>query len=165
VKSHAAVALVCLTAIAQAQDWRSTPTETQTKLLMHGRELMTADIAQARDMSLYDDGSHFDCREHSLSDTSPRNCDLPKVRDFIFEHWQKKRRGYIRITEDSVDTMSTSHIFIEPDSHDVWQIVWRVAQARANGLSVVRDLSAFTTVKRVGSKLAFKTTEGSETQL
>jgi hypothetical protein len=164
-RSHAAVAFACIAVLAQAQDPRSTPTETQSKLLMHGRELMTADIAQAREMSLYDDGGHFDCREHSLSDTSPRNCDLPKVRDFIWEHWQKKRRGYIRVTVDSVDAMSTSHIFVEPDDHGSWHVAWRVAQARGNGPGVVRDLLPFTTVERVDSKLAFKATDGSETHL
>jgi hypothetical protein len=164
-KRYAAVAFVCIAALVQAQDSRSTPIETQTKLVMHGRELMTADIAQARDMSLYDDGGHFDCREHSLSDTSPRNCDLPKVRDFIWEHWQKKRRGYIRVTVDSVDTMSTSHIFVEPDDHGFWRVSWRVAQARGNAPSVVRDLPPFTTVDRVDSKLAFKATDGAETHL
>jgi hypothetical protein len=164
-KSRAVLALVWIAAVAQAQGPRPTPIEKQTELLMHGRELMTADIAQARDMTLYDDGGHFDCREHSFSDTSLRNCDLPKTRDFIWEHWQKKRRGYIRVTVDSVDTMSTSHIFIEPDSLGAWHVAWRVAQARANGPSVVRDLSAFTTVERVGSKLAFKGADGSGTQL
>jgi hypothetical protein len=164
-KSHAAIAFVCIAALAQAQDSRSTPVETQTKLLMHGRELMTADIAQARDMSLYDDGGHWDCREHSLSDTSPRNCDLPKVRNFIWEHWQKKRPGYIRVTVDSVDTMSTSHIFVEPNDQGSWHVAWRVAQTRGIAPSVVRDVPPFTTVERVGSKLAFKATDGSETQL
>ena len=164
-KSPVAIVFVCIAALAQAQDSRSTPVETQTKLLMHGRELMTADIAQARDMSLYDDGGHWDCREHSLSDTSPRNCDLPKVRAFIWEHWQKKQRAYIRVTVDSVDTMGTSHIFVEPDDHGLWHVAWRVAQARASGPSVIRDLSAFVSVTRIDSKLAFRAADGSQTQL
>ena len=84
---------------------------------------------------------------------------------FIWEHWQKKRRGYIRVTVDSVDTMSTSHIFVEPNDRGPWHVAWRVAQARGNAPSVVRDLSPFTTVERVDSKLAFKATDGSETHL
>ena len=160
-KSHVAVAFVCIAALAQAQDSRSTPIETKTKLLMHGRELMTADIAQARDMSLYDDGGHWDCREHSSSDTSPRNCDLPKVRDFIWEHWQKKQRAYIRVTVDSVDTMSTSHIFVEPGDHGLWHVAWRIAQARGNGPSVVLDVPEIVAVERADSKLIFKARDGS----
>jgi hypothetical protein len=164
-KSRAVVAFVCISGLVQLHDSRSEPTETEAKLLMHGRELMTADIAQARDMSLYDDGGHFDCRTHSSSDTSPRNCDLPKVRDFIWEHWQKKQRGYIRVTADSVDTMSTSHIFVEPNAHGVWHAAWRVAQDRANGSSVIRDLSEFVSITRVDSKLAFRAADGSQTEL
>jgi hypothetical protein len=164
-KSHVTVALLYIATLAQAQDSGSTPIETQSKLLMHGRELMTADIAQARDMSLYDDGGHFDCRQHSFSDTSPRNCDLPKTRDFIWQHWQQKRRGYIRVTVDSVDTMSTSHIFIEPHDHGRWHVAWRVAQARGWGPSVIRDLSYFVTVTRADSKVAFKAADGSHKEL
>ena len=102
--------LVVAAAIVHGQEPRPTPTQTEANLIMEGRELKTADIAQGRELKLYDDGGHFDCREHSLSDTAPRNCDLAKARDFIWEHWRKRRRAYIRVTVDSVDTMSTSHI-------------------------------------------------------
>jgi hypothetical protein len=132
---------------------------------MHGRELTNADLVQRRDLKLYNDGGHFDCRDLALSDTVPRNCDLPKARDFIWKHWQQKRRGYIRVTFDSVDTMSTSHIFVEPDDHGVWVVVWRVAQARANGPSIIRDFSAFTTVGHLGSELTFTAKDGSKAQL
>ncbi len=132
---------------------------------MHGRELTASNIDRSRDLKLYEDGGHFDCRYLALSDKAPRNCDLPKARDFVWEHWQKHRRGYIRFTIDSVDTMSTSHIFIEPESRGVWHVAWRVAQARANGPSIVRDLPDFVAVERQGSKLAFKAKDGSQAQL
>jgi hypothetical protein len=164
-KGHVVLSLLCAAVLADAQEARPTPIETQTALVMNGRELTAPDIAQGRDLKIYDDGDHFDCRQLALSDTAPRNCDLSKARDFIWEHWQKKRRGYVRVTVDSVDTMGTSHIFVEPGDHGLWHVAWRVAQARANGPSVVRDLSAFTTVERVDSKLAFKGRDGSKTQL
>jgi hypothetical protein len=164
-KGHFTLILLSIVTVARGQEVQATPVEAQTALVMNGRELTASNIAQGRDLKLYDDGGHFDCRQLALSDTAPRNCDLPKARDFIWEHWQKKRRGYIRVTVDSVDTMSTSHIFIEPDSHGAWHVAWRIAQTRANGPSVVMDLSGFTTVERTGSKLAFKATGGSETQL
>ena len=137
--------LIVSVAFAQTA-WR-TPTETQADLTMDGRELKTPDIAQGRDLTKYDDGGHHDCRNHSLSDTAPRSCDYANARDFILAHWERKRRGYIRLTVDSVDTMSTSHIFIEPAA-DGWRICWRVAQARANGPSVVRDLPDIVSVER-----------------
>ena len=164
-KGLVALILFSVVTVVRGQETQATPTETQTSLVMHGRELTASNIAQGRDLKLYDDGGHFDCRQYSSSDKAPRNCDFPKVREFIWEHWQKKRRGYIRLTVDSVDTMSTSHIFIEPDSRGIWHVAWRVAQARANGPSIVRDLSSFPTLERVGSKLVFKASDGSETQL
>src|SRR5436190_1871797 len=103
-KGPVALILLSIVTVAHGQEMHATPFETQTALVMHGRELTATNIAQGRDLKLYDDGGHFDCRRLALSDTAPRNCDLPKARDFIWEHWQKKRRGYIRVTEDSVDT-------------------------------------------------------------
>jgi len=164
-KRHILLGLLCAATLAHAQEARPTPIETATTLTMHGRELTAPDIAQGRDLKLYDDGGHFDCRQLALSDTAQRNCDLPRVRDFIWAHWRKTQRGYVRVTVDSVDTMSTSHMFIEPDSRGIWHVAWRVAQGRANEPSIVRDLSAFTTLERVGSKLVFKASDGSETQL
>jgi hypothetical protein len=149
-------------AIVQGQEPRPTAIETEAKLTMEGRELKTPDIAQGRELKLYDDGGHFDCRELALSDTAPRNCDLPKARDFIWAHWRERQRGYVRVTVDSVDTMSTSHIFIEPDKQGVWHVSWRIAQARGNSPNVVRDEPEIVAIERTDSKLIFKGRDGSE---
>lgn len=50
------------------------------------------------------------------------------ARDFIWRHWQAKKRGYIRITFNSVDATSASHIFIEPDARGVSQGTWKIVR-------------------------------------
>jgi hypothetical protein len=142
------VGIVSLTAAgtaAKGQDLSPEATkETEAKITMDGRELTTAGIAQERDLKRYDVGGHFDCRSHALSDTAPRNCDIPGVRDFIWKHWHAKRRGYIRITFDSVDAMSTSHIFVEPNQRGKWHVAWRIA--RHNNL--ITDVGEIVAVER-----------------
>jgi len=93
-------------------------------------------IAGTRNLPLYDDAGHFDCREFTREAIYKRPKEekariasaMGNARAFIWEHWQSKKRGYIRITFNSVDATSTSHIFIEPDSSGVWQVTWRIVR-------------------------------------
>jgi hypothetical protein len=73
-----------------------------------------------------------------------------KTPNFIWEHWQNKKRGYIRLTENTVDCTSTSHIFIEPDDGGKWQIAWRIARSHAMMSDAVDDLP---TIRRVDQKI------------
>ena len=103
--------------------------ETKAKIISEKGELTTSDIAQERGLSLYDSGGHFNCRSWIPAQDDPKpNCDIPKVRDFIWQHWENKQRAYIRITFDSVDAVSTSHIFIEPDQNGKWHVAWRIVR-------------------------------------
>jgi hypothetical protein len=95
----------------------------------------TKAIAGTRNLPLYDDAGHFDCRKFTREAIYKRPKDETRIaaamgnaRTFIWEHWQSKKRGYIRITFNSVDATSTSHIFIEPDSSGVWQVTWRIVR-------------------------------------
>lgn len=94
--------------------------ETKAEVISQGYELTTSNIAEKRSLSVYDAGGHFNCREYAKD----VNCDFSKIRDFIWQHWQNKQRGYIRVTFDSVDAVSSSHIFIEPDKSGTWHIAW-----------------------------------------
>lgn len=126
-------------------------TETEVTATDRG-ELISKDILEKRDISLYDQGGHFDC--HGW-DKGPKDiCDQKKVRDFIWQHWTDKKRGYIRITYGSVDARSTSHIFIEPNEKGEWYIAWRIARwhsipGHGQRVDDILDLNA---VKRFESK-------------
>jgi hypothetical protein len=86
-------------------------------VIVHGEDLTTADIAEGRDLSKYVDGGSFDAGMNEQKNPS-------RVRRFIWDCWQHKRRGYIRESGRSVDASGTWHIFIEPaDGH--WHVAWR----------------------------------------
>ncbi len=109
--------------------------ETKAEVFIDHGALTSSGIAQKRDLRIYDDGGHINCRlgmvrysGETANDFSPERCLLPKLRDFVWEHWQSKKRAYIRISFDSVDAVSTSHLFIEPDSDGQWHVVWRIAR-------------------------------------
>lgn len=97
--------------------------------------LATETITGMRNMSLYEDGGHFDCRVVTLVALKKPNEErariasaMKRARTFIWEHWQLKKRGYVRLTFNSVDATSTSHIFIEPDSSGVRKVMWRIVR-------------------------------------
>src|SRR5215510_2566145 len=133
---------------------RSITTETTVK---QGGEVTAAIIANGRDLQLYDQGGHFDCRrwtpdalKNGQENEQRIASSLKAARNFIWEHWQNKKRGYIRVTENTVDCTSTSHIFIEPAAGGEWQIAWRIARAHAMMSDGVDDLP---TIRRVEQKI------------
>jgi hypothetical protein len=127
------------------------------KTVKQDGEVTAAIIAKGRDVRSYDQGGRFDCRRWSPTAlTNGRENEqriasaLETARNFIWEHWQNKKRGYVRLTEDSVDCVSTSHIFIEPDANGKWQIAWRIARSHAMGPNNISDLP---TIRRVEQKI------------
>jgi len=94
-------------------------------------ELTTKDITQNRDLTKYEQGGYFDCRSWAPEEDDRGECNEKKIRDFIWLHWTEKKRGYIRVTRNSVDAQSTSHIFIEPNNSGKWRAVWRIVRLHA----------------------------------
>jgi hypothetical protein len=141
-------------------------------------ELTVNTIAENRDLNLYDQAGHFDCRYYTLERFADNQKQqfiemaLAQPREFIWEHWQQKRRGYIRITFDSVDAVSTSHIFIEPDANGVWKVTWRIVRHMGEVddkppiFSVERSLqSTYPSKKGALYKLIFKYKDGDTSDL
>ena len=115
-------------------------------------ELTAKNIRQGRNMAEYDQGGHFDCREFATGDRGV--CNMKQVRDFIWSHWTGKKRGYIRLSGDSVDMVSTSHIFIEPGKDGEWHLAWRIARwsALPGTNQQIDDVPDLAKVERVDSK-------------
>jgi hypothetical protein len=146
----------------------------QTEILKGDDEELTASIiTDQRDLKLYDQAGHFNCRRWTTAAINKKgNYDevdqrLAKARDFVWEHWQNKKRGYLRITFDSVDAVSTSHIFIEPDSQGAWQIVWRIARWHAIMRDSLDDMPVLRQVEKSKNKngqaiLIFKDADGED---
>jgi hypothetical protein len=136
-------------------------------------ELTSSIISGQRDLKLYEQARHFNCRRWtSAAINNKRNYDeveqrLTKAREFIWEHWRNKKRGYLRITLDSVDAVSTSHIFIEPDAQGTWQIVWRIARWHAMMRDSLDDMPILRQVEKSKNKngqtiLIFKDADGED---
>lgn len=89
-----------------------------------------ADLIENRDLSLYDSHPAFsNCFNQGFDDSEFRKCqkELPKTRDFIFQHWKEKKRAYIVYEWTGVDCAGDIHIFIEPDNNGEWHIILRSA--------------------------------------
>ena len=142
------------------------------QIMWSGSELTAPDIAQGRDLSAYDDAGHLDCGRSSHRELFDRVQCIGEARAFISEHWRQRRRGYIRLSQDSVDAHATAHIFVEPDSHGVWRIAWPMIVSGIFREPQLRDLPDAYQLTRIkadppeGGTLVFRAADGTEiTQL
>jgi hypothetical protein len=110
------------------------------QLIWSGSELTAPDIAQGRDLSVYDAGGHLDCTRTAHPELFGRVQCIAEARSFIWDHWRQRRRGYVRLSQASVDAQATAHIFIEPDSDGVWRIAWRMSRSGIHREPELADL-------------------------
>jgi hypothetical protein len=83
-------------------------------------------IYEARDMSLYDDGGIHGCnRKHLELDLIECEPTVEKARRFVWEHWKKRKRGYVAIVKTYPEGEWATHLFIEPKSDGKWRIAER----------------------------------------
>ena len=73
----------------------------------------TNTLTKNRDLIQYDEGGHFTCRIRSFGDENEKLVGEKNVRDFTWQHWIQKKRGYIRLSCPGVDTQRTFHYFID----------------------------------------------------
>ena len=82
-------------------------------------------IFEGRDMDLYEGGGHHDGRGYYPTDQQRRvEASLRSAREFVWSHWQQKKRGYVVVFMSSDDAGSDAHLFIEPDRNGNWQVTW-----------------------------------------
>jgi hypothetical protein len=82
-------------------------------------------LIQDRNLSLYDFGGRSsNCGVILL--TEVRKCEAvrKKARDFIWKHWQAKKRGYIECEWSGTDSGVNYQVFIEPDKNGEWHMLW-----------------------------------------
>jgi hypothetical protein len=134
-------------------------------------ELTAQDIAEGRNLKLYEQGGHLNCFSHIPVGTRKEADEIARragkrvaaARRFILSHWDEHRRGYIRLSFDSVDANATSHIFIEPDSGGKWQVIWRIVRSsnEITTIPILRSVIRDSTENKLG-QLIFKDSEGDE---
>lgn len=81
--------------------------------------------AAHRDLSAYEFGGHLGCKTPLIRESRRCQTSLRNARDFIWNHWREKKRGYLVVTITSPDAASDVHMFIEPDDSGTWRVVWR----------------------------------------
>jgi len=105
-------------------------------------------LAQGRDLSKYDDGGVY--RGHESI------ADVQRLREFIWAHWTQKRRGYVEVVSEGIDSGTAAYLFIEP-TDEGWGINWDEIYSGFPGSNVMRPSSTPTivTVERCRGYLIF----------
>lgn len=83
-------------------------------------------IVQNRKLSEYDLGGNFsNC--NGVEENELRKCRAiaDKSREFILNHFNSRKRGYVVYEWTGIDSGNNFHIFIEPDESGNWHIVER----------------------------------------
>lgn len=117
--------LVFLTSLFIVWNWQVYNEPTTARFLVK-LQPKSETILQDRDLSVYDFGGRIDNSINNF-EISAKSRELAKknARDFIFKHWQEKKRAYIILEFGGVDNFSEFHVFIEPNSKGEWKILWR----------------------------------------
>lgn len=112
----------------------------------------TKDFFGDKDLTKYEDGGTFHCGYWKPS-SDQLGCDDNKIREFIWQHWESKKLGYVRINSCGADTCGTSHYFIELSKDGEVQVVWHYAGWHALGAEEdVRGYIVFNSAERISGK-------------
>ena len=76
------------------------------KVWRQGSTLMIDNVAQGRDLTRYERLELADPEPRVVSDRR-RNPVLAQARNFLWRHWQDRKRAYLLLTLSSVDATST----------------------------------------------------------
>lgn len=78
---------------------------------------------EGRDLELYDDGGLQGCGlERRSADQSGCERSIEKARRFVWEHWKKRKRGYVAVAQASDKAEWVTHLFIEPTPDGSWRV-------------------------------------------
>lgn len=112
----------------------------------------------------------FGVRARPFGNEGDRLAGEKKVRDFVWQHWTEKKRGYIKISCGHIDTSGTIHYFVEPNEKGEWSVAIRSLYKHdlpKYNKQPIKDITAVS-VERIENKadgnsnwtLIFKTIDG-----
>jgi hypothetical protein len=122
----------------------------RTSLACFGCSFLLSLTCGARDLAGYDTLGPLEQRP-----IDPNDSVLTRVREFVWQHWTERRRGYAVATRYSREgEPSVFHFYIEPDAGGTWQVVIdgeheRTNRARGKDLKRSRETS-HCVARRVG---------------
>jgi hypothetical protein len=88
-------------------------------------DIPEAEIIQNRDLAQYDHTKLAVSGSHRMD---PAQIDT--LRDFIWTHWKRRQRAYVRFDLSDIDHLGKSYIFIEPGDAG-WHVIWRIVHYQA----------------------------------
>lgn len=87
--------------------------------------------AKMRDLSGYEKAGPYTI-ELNLDAPARANIEA-EVREFLWNHWQQRRLGYVRVTLFSKEgEPSASSYFVEPDEKSAWRIAVKIDRTMVN---------------------------------
>lgn len=103
-------------------------------------------IFQNREMSLYD--------KKEVSACTSDEC-IKEMRDFIWDHWNDKKPGYLKRHLPGEKLSATEYIFIEPNQNGEWVVIWKNFFDHS-----IPEYSSF--VERIGTVSLHKSNNGEQ---
>lgn len=83
-------------------------------------------IFENRDMSLYDNfGPQGRSFEELNKDRLACRRSSAKARQFVWDHWTRRKRGYVAVAKASDGKTWKVHLFVEPAEEGKWRVVER----------------------------------------
>lgn len=118
------IAVLCFSIGSILWYWQTPSDSVPTSFLVH-LQPEPKTIIQNRNLSEYDYGGIISSCFNNF-EVSIKECQASEkqARDFILEHWQNKKRAYIIFDYPGSHGIE-QHVFIEPNSNGLWEIVWR----------------------------------------
>jgi hypothetical protein len=133
------VAAVSLWAISRLSSQKDIPPAVILEKRVESAPAKAQTATDDRNLSLYYFGGRQGCGIVRRSQLSRCEASIRRARDFIWEHWQEKKRGYVIVKWGGDDAQSDAHIFVEPDESGSWHVVWK--WERIFALSMPNDIS------------------------
>ncbi|PYS85918.1 MAG: hypothetical protein DMF62_17630 [Acidobacteria bacterium] len=125
------VALICFVAgVLAVQVFRPPEDEKTSRFLVYTRPIPEKP-EQDRDLSAYDLGGKVEeCSSKEGSEMNQCLTSREKAREFIYNHWRSKTKGYIAVDFPCADCGPIVHIFIEPNEYGKWRVATRLEDGR-----------------------------------
>lgn len=143
--------LVILLSIVSYIACSSPPDLPSTSTTRQVTETLADDIDEGRKLSEYEYGEKQTCLSYLNGKRHDQFSGEEKVRDFILDHWNEKRRGYISYSCSGIDTTNTSYFFVEPKVGDSWNVVEKSLYTNVSTKDRKVTSAVFVDVKRVDS--------------
>lgn len=162
----ASLAIICVAAMTSCNSPEATlvtRTEKVNAPLPSPSRISPKTVTGGRNLAVYDLAGRKGCGNLANNDYRKCEASIQDARDFIWNHWTERRRGYVIITMASDDATSDAHIFVEPGDDGHWRVAWiwkRLSGFGDRGRTVAGDVAVGPDVRSIERKVLAETDVG-----